>query len=535
MNSEVRNLEERNRKLQEAVGKQVKHIANLEKAIEYLLAAEHQPLFPAIFRGLSKADDPRKVALLMVVDDNPKFREYIKELDKSIPCWIMLSNGAEQVGKVSRELSRELKPEQFVLVNSNYNIVSVVPNEEIGNLTGMREAIIADVIGSLILVHGAGSDQSIVATPLKIAKDEVGERGFKAGDRVLVFANCVVKVLEKKKTETTPEHVAKVTFADIGGLDEQIRKIRDILGLDFDAESFEAMNEKPARGVVLFGPPGCGKTMIAKAFAHELGWFFQVINGSAIESKWVGETPRVIREAFRVCVEHKPSILFIDEADALFPVRGSSLSSEYKTSYISQINVLMQGVEDTSGVFVILATNRLDKLDPAVIREGRFDEKIYIPRYDRKGSSKILEIYFRNKPIGEEGDRKEIIERWTRKIVNQLFNLESKNHLFTAYWGRRSRKFYFKDFVSGALLANIVQKAVKNSLVRMKKQGIKKGDKRFGLQSVDLKNVVEEVVLGAVPKDYLAMDEWMLVNGFRRADDYRPGALQILKEGDEEN
>jgi len=166
---------------------------------------------------------------------------------------------------------------------------------------------------------------------------------------------------------------------------------------------------KPPKGILLYGPPGCGKTLLAKAVATESGANFVAVKGPEIFSKWVGESERAIREIFRKARQVAPCVVFLDEVDAIAPMRGMSIGDSMVTErVVSQLLTEMSGIENLEGVVVIGATNRPDILDPALLRPGRLDRLIYVPPPDFMSRLEILKIHTRNMPLAEDVDLEEL-------------------------------------------------------------------------------------------------------------------------------
>ncbi|MCD6592057.1 MAG: CDC48 family AAA ATPase, partial [Thaumarchaeota archaeon] len=217
---------------------------------------------------------------------------------------------------------------------------------------------------------------------------------------VIVTENTIIEV------STTPvkrvEEVGGVTYEDIGGLHEELQRIREMVELPLKhPELFRHLGIEPPKGVILWGPPGCGKTLIAKAIANETGAHFISINGPEIMSKFYGESEARLREIFKEAEENAPSIIFIDELDAIAPKR-SEVTGEVERRVVSQLLTLMDGLKTRGQVIVIGATNRIDAVDPALRRPGRFDREIRIGVPDRNGRKEILQIHTRRMPLAED-------------------------------------------------------------------------------------------------------------------------------------
>ena len=211
-----------------------------------------------------------------------------------------------------------------------------------------------------------------------------------------------VREVEKK--------IPKVTYEDIGGLDKEIQRIRELVEIPLKhPEVFRHLGIEPPKGILLYGPPGTGKTLLAKAVANESGAHFIAINGPEIMSKWYGESEAKLRELFKEAEENAPSIIFIDEIDAIAPKRGEVVG-EVEKRVVAQLLSLMDGLETRGQVIVIAATNRPEAVDPALRRPGRFDREIYIGVPNKKGRKEILQIHTRNMPLADDVDLDKLAE-----------------------------------------------------------------------------------------------------------------------------
>ena len=204
--------------------------------------------------------------------------------------------------------------------------------------------------------------------------------------------------------------VPTVRWSDIGGLEEVKQELREAVEWPLKyPESFERMGIKPPKGILLYGPPGCGKTLLAKAVATESEANFISIKGPEIFSKWVGESERAIREVFRKARQVAPCVIFLDEIDAIAPIRGLGYGDSMVTErVVSQLLTEIDGIEKLDGVVVIAATNRPDIVDPALLRPGRFDRLVYVPPPDQRGRLEILKIHTKNMPLADDVDLEEI-------------------------------------------------------------------------------------------------------------------------------
>ncbi len=290
-----------------------------------------------------------------------------------------------------------------------------------------------------------------------------------------------------------------VHYKDIGGLGTEIERIRDVIVLPFqESKLFEQIQLEAPRGVLLYGPPGCGKTLLVKAVAAENDMTFFNVSIADVLSKWVGESERIIKGIFRQAHERRPSIIFFDEIEALFTVRGYMDTSGVHKNIIAQILSEMDGLMALKDVFVLGATNRADLVDPALLRPGRFDEIIEIPRPDEKQAKEVVKIYLTDDlPVHEEfekqhGGHEPAIAVLRTYVVDQLYgeNMWVKVKLDSDA-KEAIKTVKRKDIVSGAIIAAIVKTAKKNYVKRVIE--LKKQDrKKEGLSLDDLARAVEE-------------------------------------------
>ncbi len=199
-------------------------------------------------------------------------------------------------------------------------------------------------------------------------------------------------------------------YAMIGGMEPQIQEIKETIELPLiEPELFRRIGIKPPRGILLYGPPGTGKTMLARAVARSTKATFIKLSGPELVHKYLGEGARLVREMFQMAREKAPSILFIDEIDAVGGIRtGSTDGSEEVNRTMMQLLAEMDGFEDRGDVKVIAATNRIDLLDPALLRPGRFDKKIEIPLPEKEGRRSIFAIHTRNMALEQDVDLDEL-------------------------------------------------------------------------------------------------------------------------------
>ena len=378
-----------------------------------------------------------------------------------------------------------LQPGQEVMLNEALNIVGVRDFERIGEIVMLKE-LLAD--GERALVIGRADEERVVglAEPLR-------QRTLRAGDSLLMEprSGYVFEVIPKSEVEELVlEEVPDVDYADIGGLGSQIDAIKDAVELPFlHPELFEEHRLAPPKGILLYGPPGCGKTLIAKAVANSLAKkvaertgreegrsFFLNIKGPELLNKYVGETERHIRLVFQrareKASEGMPVIVFFDEMDSLFRTRGSGVSSDVENTIVPQLLSEIDGVESLENVIVIGASNREDMIDPAILRPGRLDVKIKIQRPDAEAARDILSKYLtpdlplHSEDLGEHGgDAEATCAAMIQRAVERMYSEDDENRFLEVTYANGDKEvLYFKDFNSGAMLENIVARAKKMAI-----------------------------------------------------------------------
>ncbi|HYS71306.1 MAG TPA: AAA family ATPase [Thermoplasmata archaeon] len=290
-----------------------------------------------------------------------------------------------------------------------------------------------------------------------------------------------------------------IRYKDIGGLSAEIERIRDVIVLPFqESKLFEQIKLEAPRGVLLYGPPGCGKTLLVKAVAAENDMTFFNVSIADVLSKWVGESERIVKEIFRQAHERRPAIIFFDEIEALFTVRGFMDTSGVHKNIIAQILSEMDGLQALHDVFVLGATNRADLVDPALLRPGRFDEIIEIPRPEMSQAQEIVKVYLTDDlPVHEElekqhGGHEAALAALRSFVIEELYGENKWVRVKLDSEAKEAIKTVKrKDIVSGAIIAAIVKTAKKNFVKRVIE--LKKQDrKKEGLSLDDLARAAEE-------------------------------------------
>ncbi|MBA2444865.1 MAG: proteasome ATPase [Nocardioidaceae bacterium] len=373
---------------------------------------------------------------------------------------------------------------QEVMLNEALNVVAALDYEEVGELVMLKE-ILADGDRALVIANADEERVVRIAAPLR-------EQTLRAGDSVLLDprANYIYERIPKSEVEELVlEEVPDIDYSDIGGLMRQIDQIRDAIELPYlHRDLFLEHELKPPKGVLLYGPPGCGKTLIAKAVANSLAKkvaaktgeegksFFLNIKGPELLNKYVGETERHIRLVFQRAREKAsdgtPVIVFFDEMDSLFRTRGSGVSSDVENTIVPQLLSEIDGVEGLENVIVIGASNREDMIDPAILRPGRLDVKIKIERPDAEGARDIFSKYLTpTLPLhGDDlaefaGSREACVAGMIQRTVERMYTESEENRFLEVTYANGDKEvLYFKDFNSGAMIQNIVDRAKKMAI-----------------------------------------------------------------------
>jgi proteasome-associated ATPase len=417
---------------------------------------------------------------------------------------------------------------QEVVLNESLNVVESATFQLSGEVMTLKER----VAGERLLVIGRADDEQVVqiAEPLR-------DVPLRVGDSLLVEPRsgyALERLPRPEVEELILEEIPDVAYQDIGGLGGQIEQIQDAVELPFvHADLFMEHDLTPPKGILLYGPPGCGKTMIAKAVANSLATrvaekegradarsYFLNIKGPELLNKYVGETERQIRLIFQRAREKVeegfPVIVFFDEMDSIFRTRGSGVSSDVENTIVPQLLSEIDGVESLKDVIVIGASNREDMIDPAILRPGRLDVKIKIERPDEAAAREIFRVYLNQSlPLhpdlvkghddGESGAIDELITETCRRMYAES---DENRFLEVTYANGDKEVLYFKDFNSGAMIENVVARAKKKAIKRYLDEGQK------GIKAEDMYAAVrDEFAENEDLPNTTNPDDWARISG----------------------
>jgi len=377
---------------------------------------------------------------------------------------------------------------QEVVLNESLNVVMARRNEISGEVVVLKEVLEG---GDRAMIVGRADEERVAELA-----DSLRGTKLRAGDTVLMDPRSgllLEKLARPEVEELVLEEVPDISYEDVGGLDDQIEAITDAVELPFVHRELFADYRLPApKGILLYGPPGCGKTLIAKAVANSLAKkvaevsgdanarsYFLNIKGPELLNKYVGETERQIRLVFQrareKAEEGMPVIVFFDEMDSLFRTRGTGISSDMESTIVPQLLAEIDGVETLKNVIVIGASNREDLIDPAILRPGRLDVKIKIERPDERAATQIFSRYLTpDLPIDREevdslggGDPAKAVQAIIERTVDEMYRADDANRFIeVTYQNGDKEVLYFKDFASGAMVENIVRRAKKLAIKR---------------------------------------------------------------------
>jgi proteasome-associated ATPase len=421
---------------------------------------------------------------------------------------------------------------QEVMLNEALNVVAAFEFETVGEVVMFKE-LLAD--GERALVIANADEERVVRLAKPLLDDPI-----RAGDSLLLEPRSgyvYEKVPKSEVEELVLEEVPDIAYDSIGGLGNQIEAIQDAVELPYlYPELFREHELKPPKGVLLYGPPGCGKTLIAKAVANSLAKkvaartgaegksYFLNIKGPELLNKYVGETERHIRLVFQRAREKAsagtPVIVFFDEMDSLFRTRGTGVSSDVENTIVPQLLSEIDGVELLENVLVIGASNREDMIDPAILRPGRLDVKIKIERPDAEGARDIFSKYLTSGlPLHAEdlaefgGDRQATVEAMIRATVERMYTESEENRFLEVTYANGDKEvLYFKDFNSGAMIQNIVDRAKKMAIKGFLDSGADQAQKGLRVNHL-LQACVDEFKENEDLPNTTNPDDWARISG----------------------
>ncbi|MFT4263300.1 MAG: proteasome ATPase [Nocardioides sp.] len=421
-----------------------------------------------------------------------------------------------------------LEKGQEVLLNEAMNVVTALSFERVGEVVMLKE-LLAD--GERALVIANADEERVV----RLSDPLIAEK-LRAGDSILIdnrTGYAYEKVPKSEVEELVLEEVPDIAYESIGGLSGQIEAIQDAVELPYlHPDLFTEHKLRPPKGILLYGPPGCGKTLIAKAVANSLAKkvaartgaegksYFLNIKGPELLNKYVGETERHIRLVFQRAREKAsagtPVIVFFDEMDSLFRTRGTGVSSDVENTIVPQLLSEIDGVETLENVLVIGASNREDMIDPAILRPGRLDVKIKIERPDAQGAQDIFSKYLTaDLPLHPDdvsefgGDRQGCVEGMIRATVERMYTESEENRFIEVTYANGDKEvLYFKDFNSGAMIQNIVDRAKKMAI----KDFLDHGQKGLRVSHL-LQSCVDEFKENEDLPNTTNPDDWAKISG----------------------
>jgi proteasome-associated ATPase len=417
-----------------------------------------------------------------------------------------------------------------VVLNESLNVVLVREGDLAGEVVTLKE-VMED--RHRAIVYGRADEERVVEL-----SDELAGVKLRTGDTLLMDGRSqllIEKLPRPEVEELVLEEVPDITYADVGGLDTQIEAITDAVELPYLHRRLFAHYKLPApKGILLYGPPGCGKTLIAKAVANSLAKkvaeathnasirsYFLNIKGPELLNKYVGETERQIRLVFQRAREKAeegvPVIVFFDEMDSLFRTRGTGISSDMESTIVPQLLAEIDGVEALRDVIVIGASNREDLIDPAILRPGRLDVKIKIERPDEEAATQIFSRYLTpDLPLdpGEVerlggGDPAKATQAMIEDTVAEMYSTEEDNRfLEVTYQNGDKEVLYYRDFSSGAMIENVVRRAKKLAIKR------EIADEGGGIRTEDLiESIRQEYKENEDLPNTTNPDDWARISG----------------------
>lgn len=452
----------------------------------------------------------------------------LQSFDAEAKTAIVSRGSTEQRVAVSPELDLEEVPSGTkVFLNENGVAISTGALPQEGNVVAIRD-VLSD--GTRVTVETNSGDAEVVS----LSPQMLGTK-LRKGDLVRVSGNFAYEAMPKEDVgNLLLEEVPNISYEDIGGLEDQLEQIYEAIEMPvLHPEEYKEFGLRQTKGVLLYGPPGCGKTLIAKAVANSLAKkaaaqrgetehhaYFINIKGPELLNKWVGETERQIRMVFQqardMASEGWPVVIFFDEMESLFRTRGTGISADMESTTVPQLLAELDGVEELHNVVVIGASNREDLIDPAVLRPGRLDKKIRVARPDATAATSIFNKYLTTKvPLDPAsvaaagGDKQRAVDRMIADAVTDMYRKDPSTQFLEVTYQQGDREtLYFCDFSSGAMIENIVNRAKQSAVKRAIAGGVRgvRGDDIAGAVAAEFKEN-EDLPNTSNP------DDWAKVSG----------------------
>ena len=353
------------------------------------------------------------------------------------------------VSRVHDEISDQLELARDRQSELREEVTDLQKENEALKTSSLYLATVEELTDDQVLLKQHGNNQEVLTDVSPRLYDRL-----EAGDRVAINDSFAIQTILDSETDARAQAMEiserpEVTYDDIGGLEEQIKEVREAVEAPLmDPEKFDTVGIEPPTGVLLHGPPGTGKTMMAKAVANRTDATFIKMAGSELVQKFIGEGARLVRDLFELAAEREPAIIFIDEIDAIASKRTESKTSGDAEVQRTMMQLLseMDGFDQRGDISIIAATNRFDMLDRAILRPGRFDRLIEVPEPDLDGRTQILSIHTRRMKLAPDIELEAIAEKTDGFSGAELESLATESGMFAIRDGRT--EVTYDDFES---------------------------------------------------------------------------------------